>query len=299
MNSQSRDSKRAPGRAFLFCMIATVVGLWTFSAEAGQVGTITMNQFVQTGPAGGSGGVSAIATENVNLAGTCLAGATLHWIQMLTVSTAFGPGGLGIAGFSPNTTFIDPIQGQPIGSMPNPTPPPATLPILGNNTPFYDITVNNANQFANPANWLRQGTGTVWGDGPFLNFGLLNGTNTPWTFSAQTLLVATTAAAPNTLLMLGGFQWGYTLNINPNSVTPRNPTALAWANINQATWQATLNQDFGPAGTYTFAQAICPKAQGGILTVAFVPEPLTIVMAMMGIPGIIVLTSRYRRRRAA
>ena len=288
MNLLRGESKRAVGRGFLVGLMLVTVGMWTSLAGAGQVGTITVNTFTQVGPAGGAGGVNAIATENVNLGGTCLAGATLHWIQMVTVTTPYGAGGLGLAGFSPNGTFIDPISGQPIGGGQT-----------GNATPFYDITVNNANQFGNPANWLRDGTGAVWGDRPFLNFGLLNGGNTPWTFTAQTLLVATTAAAPNTLLMLGGFQWGYTLNINPNAVMLNNPTALTWGNINRATWQATLNQDFGPAGTFTFAQAVCPESSGGVLTVALVPEPSAIVMALIGIPSAIVLTSRFRRRRAA
>jgi hypothetical protein len=284
--SRSREGlKKVLRKVLSVGLMAMATGLWTSLVHGGIVGSITVQQptRILTGTVGGE---VVDASQSVNLAGTCLAGDTVHWIQMVTsITTAPGPGGLGVPTFSPNTQFIDPINGQNIGGGQT-----------GNNTPFYDITVNgNVGNFGNPANWLRDGTGTLFQDAPRLPFATIAAKSTfPFTVTFQTLLVATSAAAPNQLLMLGGFQWGFTLTNMPNNVTLNPTTGLTFATINP-NWNAVLGRDF--AGN-TLAMATCPEGNP-VVSFSLVPEPSTIVMGLLAIPGMIVVTARYRRRRAA
>jgi hypothetical protein len=282
-------------------LVAVAAQFGASEASAGNVGTITVAAptpiFMD-----GLGGEEISATRNVNLAGTCLAGASLRWMQLATVTYPLGPvtppgfvgppaPNLGAPGFANTTTFLDPIPGQPIGGG-----------LMGDNLPFYDVTYNGK------GGALQQnGSGSYVYDAPRLPYALLAANGAlPFTVTFQTILVAATGMNNTTLNVLGGYQWGFTLNRNKmgaNQPPAFQPvTALAWANINQMTWQTSLNQWFGAApGPYTFQQAVCPMAQGGTLTltVSSLPEPSTIVLAVIGLPGMMIVALRHRRRRAA
>jgi hypothetical protein len=252
-----------------------LVGLVAVSSA--QAAPVTVGQIALVQPPsikndGTIGGENMIATYSADLSNTCLKGAVIHWMQLVTTNKLINS-----PGFSKNLSFIDPIPGQPIGGTP---------PQTGNATPFYDITVNKVADFANQAKWIRDGTGTIFGDGPqnLLTQGFFS-------FTAQTLLVATTAANPTQLLMLGGFQWGFTIGADKKTVALLPTTGISFSNGLATSFNNALKNDFKD---YTLSQAICDRDP---VLVGFVPEPGTIVLALIGVPGL--LTAAARRRRAA
>jgi hypothetical protein len=306
MRAQIRGgSKRVFGRSLLAGMVTVVALFGTTPVRAANVnvGTITLlEQNPLTSRIGG--GEAIYAMQNVNLANTCLAGADVHWIQLAITTAppgkvlplwnapAYDPKNLGLDSFSNVRTFIDPIPNQMLGVGP-------AVP-RADDKPFYDVTGSSIAELqANPNNWVTNGTGRVFGDEPFQPWNKVSPFS-PYTVTFQTLLVATPDGKPTTLLDLGGFQWGYTLTTNVNatisSETLQTPKALAWGDIDAKAWQTALNQFFGPPGTYTFAQATCPKDNP---VVSFAnPEPSTIVLVLIAIPCMLVVTARDRRRRA-
>jgi hypothetical protein len=274
-------------------------------ARAGDinVGTINLLDYVPSEP-GDRAGVSVVASQKADLTKTCLAGATLHWIQLATASTAMGPvlppgfigppqPNLGMAGFPNERTFIDPIPGQPLGS--------GTTPQFGNNTPFYDITANSRVALLDPMQWMREGTGTYFGDQPnVFAKDVPNKSRPAFELTFQTLLVATTADATHTLRVLGGFSWGFTVNkVDGKLLRPNleKATALSWSQINPEVWQTALDQYFRPPvgpPSYTLMQAKCKE---GNLVVSFAnPEPSSSVLA--GIAVVALCATRVLRRRA-
>jgi hypothetical protein len=239
------------------------------------VGSISLVGTPSTFSDGTVGGMNIIAQYSADLSKTCLKGDVIHWMQLVTTNKVLG------AGFSKNLSFIDPIPNQPIGSGQK-----------GNATPFYDITVNKVADFADQTKWLREGTGTFWGDRPqnLLTAGFFS-------FSVQTILVATSAASPKSLLMLGGFSWGYTIGADQKTVSLLPIKGLSFSDGLATSFNTALMNDGFPTGkdAYTVSQAICDKTP---VKVNFTPEPGTIVLAVLGVPGLLA-TSARRRRLAA
>jgi hypothetical protein len=240
-------------------------------------------------------GEKMYARYDVDLANTCLKDATVHWIQLVTTSTPLST--LNGILFPSTKTFIDPIQGMPIGGKPLQH---------GNDTPFYDTTAGTFAKLGSPDAWDRDGSGIWYGDLPFVNANAAKKANgLPFSFTAQTLLVATTKQNPNNLLMLGGFQWGFTVAADGNSYKESlmDVTNLAFSDVNVKNWDATLKQDFG-GGNYSLTQAICNE-KPLIITLKVKgtanPEPPSIVMMLVAAPAILVSWARrrYRCRRAS
>jgi hypothetical protein len=301
MNSQRRRSKRALGRLLLVCIITVAAEMWTplVWAASINVGSITVRDGYPKKIEGATlGGENMSAIFNVDLSQTCLKGYTVHWIQLATITpiglgpvlppTFVGPPApnLGRPTFPNAKQFIDPIPGQDIGG-------------LANDTPFYDVTYNNIADIGMRAKRQTDGTGRIFVDGAGLFWTTVAQVKPmPVTETFQTILVATDGNSKS-LLELGGFTWGFTLN--QNKTTDLSPvTALTYAQLNSG-WAAALNNTSSASLAYftgyTLSQAIC---DGNPLVVTFsIPEPSTIVMALLGIPGVIVVTSGYRRRRTA
>ena len=182
-------------------------------------------------------------------------------------------------------TFIDPIPGQPLGPTEK-----------ADNLPFYDFTFNNLKDMGTVA---PNGTGTYFKDTPFLSWNLLKDNKAfPATETFQTVLVAL-KDAPNKLLVLGGFQWGFTLSqkAGVNTVTLMDPVAteVPSAKINYASWQTALNNETWDQ-KYTIAQAMCDS--DAVLVSFSIPEPSAIVLAIIGIPGMIAVIARQRQPAA-
>ena len=64
--------------------------------------------------------------------------------------------------------------------------------------------------------------------------------------------------------------------------------------LNYTTWQTALNNETWDQ-KYTIAQATCNT--NAVVVSYLVPEPSAIVMALIGIPGVIAVTAPQRRRR--
>jgi hypothetical protein len=288
-------------------LVCSVIVLGLGAAEpswAGDiiVGTINLLDY-QPGGDPTRAGMHVVAWQSVDLAKTCLAGATARWIQLATASMAMGPvlppgfvgpaqPNLGMAGFPNERTFIDPIPKQPLGSGENSE--------RGIDTPFYDVTANFRDGLRDPAQWKREGNGRFFGDDPNL---MAKNPPRDGTFSLtfQTLLVATTAAQPHTLQVLGGFTWGFDLITNDGTLRPPAPypaTGLSWGQIDPKVWHTALDQYFGPPvgpPSYTLTRAKCKE--GNLVVNIVNPEPSSIVLA--GIAVVALGATRVLRRRAS
>ncbi len=262
-------------RILLLCIIlfgSTLVGTQAKAATL-NVGTITVDDYKPVAE-NGLGGANFIAHYALNSCLTpqnCITPSSLHWIQLVTTSKQYG---LGFP--NPNRPFIDPLYGQNIGDGQ-----------VGNATPFYDITVDNINNFADYTKWGREGTGKYIGDRALtpLTYGLLS-------FTADSLLVSVQGNQIGGIL--GGFQWGYTIAANQTTVSTSPLVALSdnLALEQQFNTALALNDpgwSIKPAGQSLASQAPLVTA---------VPEPPMTPAVVLASSFILILLRcpQYRRK---
>lgn len=237
------------------------------------VGQIDVDRYMAMG-----NGVEITAHFTTNAAfndQTCCRAEDLRWIQRVSTTrrTGFSPPP---ADQVPPRPFIDPRNGQDIGGG-----------TMGDNLPFYDVTYA-MDPVTNPATPLVQnGSGRFIYDKPQLNAA----TSRPNTFCAETLLVC---LKPGTMMMaiLGGFSWGFDINADGSTVTPKATMALSDTMATRDAFNTALGLDFPGWSIISGADAWPDLAMP--LGVRFVPTPGAGLVA-----GFAVLSLTARRRRAA
>ena len=263
--------------------LAAWTSAWTPAAGASvNVGTISVDLY-RTHPFATGDGADLLAefSKNAAYANSIVANFPPQWIQLVSISKAAPP-----VTPNPNRPFIDPRQGQPLPQGQ-----------VGNNTPFYDITGNTMAAVINGSftTWLTNGTGKYFGDGA-------RSANTlaPITFTAETLLVSYVGdnqAGKKVLDILGGFQWGYTLN-NGQPAVLQNLVALSSNGTIINAFNAALAQDF-PAYVMGDISLLNPSQPTPFMNVSFaaVPEPGAWLLASEG-AALLIAARAYRRRIA-
>jgi hypothetical protein len=207
-------------------------------------------------------GVEIILRYEVNGdLGPCCKSGDLRWIQLVTSSTE--------TGFTPNPNrpFIDPRQGQNIGSE------------VGNDTPFYDVTYTDTTF----ATQRPDGSGAVFYDKPAVN--LVRATpDAPYSFDALTLVVC--VHDNNTMSILAGLEWGFSFN-HQGSVSLKPANSIGDSSAVRDAFNTALALDF-PGWSIVERPRAC-----GCKGVRETPEPSTTCLLAM---GLLCLPALGRRR---
>jgi hypothetical protein len=193
----------------------------------------------------------------------------LRWIQRILLKDPMGNTINTIPGY-PNGDFIDPQPNQPPGGW--------------DTEPWYDVTFNSAADRA--ANTNRQnGAGRFFNDSPngWGPFG-------PMSFCATTAIVCINMANC-TAVLLGAFTWGFSVAAD-GTITKM----AAMAMTDPATVVTELNGALRN-GPDTFSKwTIQQNPSGQYLGFRMIPEPSTLVLALIGVVGVSGWNHRHRHR---
>jgi hypothetical protein len=264
-----------------FTRLAAVFALAATSTFAATVGYINIDNYTPyTGATGADlSGVTITAHYNIpdpTALSDCCDPSDLRWMQLVTSSTG--------TGFTPtpNRPFIDPRQGQNIGAG------------VGDNLPYYDVTYPD-----NTLTGINNGVGPYIYDMPaVLNMRAVPGT--PYTFVADSVLVCIydSATNPVQLIILGGFQWGFTITATNNvpgpGVTYQStpmPIMQLGNNALRGAFNTALAVDF-PG--YTVVNSAGTPCEDCVFLLT--PEPASSWLILLALPALIILA---RRRRPA
>jgi hypothetical protein len=265
-------------RTFITAAAALLLALLlpkSMHAASITVGTITINSYKAVYEDKDTKGfVRMLASFNLNAdyAKSCIANLKPEWIQLTSISKD-------IDGLTPkpNRPFIDPREGQNIGGGQK-----------GDNTPFYDITVNDFADVLDPKKWLRDGSGKYIAD---KSGGSL--ANAPFTFTADTLLVVNLGVSDSTgvtvLGILGGFEWGYQFTKDKKVILdPMKVTQLTDSRALRDKFTTALEKDFTalekgfPGYVMGNLAEYCPGMDTPTITLAN-PEPAAVISFSTGL----------------
>lgn len=236
--------------------IFAVMVAFVFASAEARADLITISQY-DVNQAGG--GVNIQANYDLTGTGITCDPANVRWLQRILLTDGTGAQKNDVPGY-PSGNFIDPQPMQGGGTF--------------DNNPWYDFTYNTAADRTAGTN-QQNGAGAFYTDSPS-GWGPFK----PITFSATLELVCINSA-DCTGVLLGGFTWGFSINM-AGTVTK---IPIGNAPPNDAT--ATVFNDALQLGPKSFSK----------WRVRSVPEPSSVALMGLGLAGAGMAAAR--RRRAA